>query len=850
MFKVTLRNLGAHKRRLFSTFLAVVLGVAFLAGNLVLTDTITKTFDELFADVNRGTDVVVRNATTIEGDFGGETRGRIPIDLMDVVATVEGVKAAEPQIQGYGQIVGKDGKAIGDPGQGAPTFAGNWSTVPELRAFTIVEGDEPRTDDEMVIDKKSADDGGLRVGDRTTLLTAAGPNQFAVAGIAKFGSADSPGGASFALVTLAAAEKYIAKPGEADTIRIVGDGRASQEELAARVQQALPSGSEAVTGAQVTTEQQDDIQEGLSAFFNFLLRPFAIIAILVSIFSIYNTFSIIVAQRTREMALLRALGARRRQVMTSVVLEALVIGVIAAVVGLFAGLGVAALLKAVLAGFGLDVPAGSLVLKGSTVQWALAIGIGIPVLTSIVPAVKASRVPPIAALRSVAVETTRVSKVRIGIGVLATALGLVNILAGVAQKGSDGLAKVGIGALLIIVAFVVLGPAVAGPVARMIGAPLPRLRGVAGTLARENAVRNPRRTSGAAAALLIGAAVVALFTVFASSIKASVDDQIDRSFAGDIVVDSETFGFGGFNPQLARDIGEVPEVRAVSGIRFGLATLNGSDRQVAVIDPATISEVFDLGIDRGSLGDMGAGTVAIATRYADDHDLDVGDRIDAKYADGATNTLTIVATFKNSDVFQSNFTLPTAEWSPHAVDDLDAMVIAKLQSGVGIDQGRQAIEEVAASYPNAKVRDRQAFKETVFAQVNMILGLVFVMLFLAIVIALMGIANTLSLSIHERTRELGLLRAVGETRPQLRAMVRWESVIIALFGTVGGLAIGTLCGWALVTASSDSGFAKFALPAGSLIAVLVAGAIAGVLAGVFPARRASRLNVLDAIASE
>jgi putative ABC transport system permease protein len=851
MLKLTLKNLFAHKRRLASTFIAVVLGVAFLSGNLVLTDTIGKTFDDLFADVNKGTDAVVRSSTKIEGDFGNDVRGRIPTSLLPVVESADGVKAAEPSVLGYGQIVGKDGKTLGDPGMGAPTFAGNWNEVPELNPFRLEEGGRaPTTDDEIVIDKKSSKDGNLNVNDRTSVITAAGPHEFTIVGVAKFGNTDSPGGASFALMTLSAAEQFVSKPGDVDSINVVADDGVSRDELVQRIQQELPSGTEAITGAQITKENQDSIQEGLSMFFNFLLRPFAVIAILVSVFSIYNTFSIIVTQRTREMALLRALGASRRQVLTSVVLEALLVGIVASVVGLFVGLGVAILLKGLLAGFGFDAPAGGLVLKASTVQWAFIVGIGVSVLTSIIPALKASRVPPLAAMRDVAIERTRASRVRLAIGVFAAVLGVASIISGVATKGSDGLLRVGMGALLMIVGLVVLGPVTAGPVSRMIGAPLARLRGVTGKLARENAMRNPRRTSGAAAALLIGVAVVALFTVFAASIKASIDDQVKKSFAGDLVIDSQTRGFGGFNPQLATDISQRPEVDAAAGIGIAAAKINGSDREAVVANPKTVQSVLDLGIERGSLDDLGVGSTAISTRYADDHDLQINRSIPIAYADGTSKQLTIVATYSNRDVLGSDFMLSADEWAPHANENLDSLVIIKLAPGVSIAQGRQAVEQVAASYPNAKVQDRDEYTETVFGQINRVLALVYVMLALAIIIALMGIANTLSLSIFERTRELGLLRAVGETRPQLRSMVRWESVIIALFGTIGGVALGALCGWALVEAASESGFAKFALPVGSLIVLLLLGALAGVLAGIRPAGRAAKLDVLRAIATE
>ncbi len=850
MLKLTWKNLLAHRRRLASTFIAVVLGVAFLSGNLVLTDTITRTFDDLFADVNRGTDAVVRSSVKIEGDFGNDIRGRIPVSLLTTVQSVDGVKAADPQVLGYGQIVGKDGNTLGDPGMGAPTFAGNWDTVPELNPFRIVDGRAPQQTNEIVIDKQSSDDGDLKLGDRTSVLTQQGPNSFTVVGIAKFGTADSPGGASFALMTLQAAEQYVSKPGEVDTISVVANQGISQQEIVQRIQRVLPSGTEAITGAQITKENQDSIQEGISMFFNFLIRPFAVIAILVSIFSIYNTFSIIVAQRTREMALLRALGAARGQVLASVIGEAFLIGVVASVVGLFVGLGVAVLLKALIGAIGFGAPSSGLVLKASTVYWSFAVGIGVSVLTSIIPAVKASRVPPLAAMRDFAVERTRASIVRLVIGAIAAVIGILSIVSGVATKGSDGLLRVGVGALLMILSFVVLGPAVAAPVSRLIGAPIERIRGFTGKMARENAQRNPRRTSGAAAALMIGVAVVALFTVFAASIKKSIDDQVKTSFAGDLVIDSQTRGFGGFNPLLAQDVGKLPDVRAASGIGTGAAKVNGSDRQFVVVDPRTIENVLDLGIEQGSLDQLGVGTTAVSTRYADDHNLKVGDTVPVSYADGSSGQLRIVATFANRDVVGSDFTMSTDEWAPHANENLDSLVVIKLNSGVSLADGRQAVEQVAASYPNAKVQDRQQFTDQAFGQVNQVLALVYVMLALAIVIALMGIANTLSLSIHERTHELGLLRAVGETRQQLRSMVRWESVIVALFGTIGGVGLGVLGGWALVEAASESGFAKFALPIFSLIVLLLLGALAGILAGIRPARRAAKLDVLQAIATQ
>jgi putative ABC transport system permease protein len=873
VFRLLLKNLLAHKRRLASTSLAVVFGVAFLSGNLVLTDTMKHTFSDLFADVNRGTDAYVRNATRIETEFGNEARGRIDAALVEKVRGVDGAKAAEGQVLGYGQLVGKDGKALGKPGQGPPTFAGNWSTVPELNPFRLVEGRAPGpgvrgvpvepgvrgvpvepgargVPVEIVVDRKSAQDGKLRVGERTSLLTATGPLEVTVVGIARFGNADSAGGTSMALMTLDAAQRYVAKPGQVDGIAVVGTGGVTQAELARRAQRAVPSGVEAITGAQLTKENQDAIEQGLSQFVNFLLMPFAVIAVLVAVFSIYNTFSIIVAQRSREMALLRALGGSRRQVIISVVGEALAVGILASVVGLFAGLAVAGGLKGVLAAFGLDIPAGGLVLRSSTVVAAFVVGIGVTAVTSIVPAVKASRVPPLAAIRDAAFERTKAGRVRIALGTTGAAFGTLAVVSGVTAKGGDGLPRIGLGAVLLIVALVVAGPAVAGPISRIIGSPLVRLRGITGKLARENAMRNPRRTSGSAAALMIGVAVVALFTIFASSIKASVDNQLKKSFAGDLVIDSQTRGFGGFNPELATDISKVPEVKAASGIRTGAVKIEGKSRLAAVVDPRRVETVLDLGVEDGSVGDLDTRRLAVSTRFADENGWKLGHPVSVAFPDGASEPFSLGATFENRDVVGTDFVLSTAAWSRHSNEDLDSLVVVKLRDGVSLSEGKAAVDRVARVYPNAKVQDRDSYAATVGAQVNQILGFVYVMLALAIIIAVMGIANTLALSIHERRRELGVLRAVGQTRAQVRSMVRWESVIIAVFGTVGGLGLGTLCGWALVTAASESGFATFALPAGSLITLLILGGLAGVIAAVRPARRAARLDVLQAIAAE
>lgn len=848
MFKLTLRNLAANRRRLVSTFLGVLLGVAFLAGTLVLRDTVTRTFDELFADVNEGTDAWVRSDAEIGGQFGS-SRARIDESLVDTVAGVDGVRVAQGTVQGFAQIVGSDGEPIGNPAQGAPTFGGNWTDVDELNPFNLAEGRPPKGNDEVVIDKKSADDGKLDVGDGTTVVTPTGPVAVEVVGIARFGEADSPGGASFALFTLKTAQRYVAQPGKLDAVAVVADDGVTERALVGRVEAVLPADTEAITGDALTKENQDDIQQGVGVFTSFL-TSFAGIALLVTTFSIYNTFSIIVAQRTRQMALLRAIGASRGQTLGSVLMEALGIGALASVLGLVIGVGVAGLLKGLLAAFGFDIPAGGTVLSSATVITCLVVGIVVTVVAALVPAVKAARVPPIAVMREVAVESSRPSKLRVVLGLLITAFGILQVVAGLfADTPGEALKAIGFGAAILIISTLVLGPVMARPITSLLARPVQAARGITGRLARENAMRNPKRTAGSASALLIGVAVVALFTVFAASVKSSAEDQIERSFGGDLVIDSGTMGVSGFSPAFAKEVNELPELAGATGLGFGGINIEDDDKFVAVVDPATVEGVFDLDVAEGSLTELDEDGVGISDDIAVDKGYRIGTELAARYPDGAKATLRVVAIYRSQDV-AGNWTVGRPAYAAHALNDVDAIVLAQLADGVSLTDGKRAVEAVAGAYPGAEVQDRAEFTKSQTAQIDLILGLVYTMLALAIIIALLGIANTLSLSVFERTRELGLLRAVGMTRGQLRSTVRWESVVISTFGAVGGLGLGVFLGWALVRGAGKGGFTTFTLPVGSLLGVLVIAALAGVVAGLRAASKAAKLDVLHAIGAE
>jgi putative ABC transport system permease protein len=848
VLRTSLKSLRAHKLRLLTTGIAVLLGVAFMSGSLVLTDTISRTFNDLFAEVSAGTDAYVRGEEAFESEFGESVRPRIDESLLEEVAAVDGVAAVAGDVMGYTQIVGADGKAIGDPANGAPTYGGAWTAVDALNPFTLSDGRAPAADDEVVIDRKSAKDGDLEVGMRTTVLTQSGATEVVVVGIARFGSVDSPGGASFASFTLPAAQRLIAEPGRLDGIGVVADDGVSRDELVERLSGILPDGTEAVTGDVLTKENQDAIAAGLSFFGTFLL-VFALIALFVGSFIIYNTFSIIVAQRMREMALLRAIGASRRQVLASIMVEALVVGIVASTIGLLAGIGVAGLLKGLLTALGFDIPSTGTVVTGGTVATALITGIGVTVVAALAPARRASRIPPIAAMRDVAIERTRGSRTRLVLSGLLTAAGSALIAIGLTADTGNPLANVGFGALLVFLGVGGIAPLFARPATRLLGAPLPVLRGITGELARENAMRNPKRTSRTAAALMIGVALVGFITILSSSVKASIDKTLDEQYTGDFVVDSGSFGFGGLSPELARALKEKPELDAVAAIRSTPARFDGRDGSLFAIDAPDMQRMVDVGVVEGSLDDLDETGLAVHVDKAEAEGWTIGSRVPVRFADTGDGELEVRVIYENRQL-AGNYFVGLPVFDANVTRPFDLTIFVKISEGATPEAARAAIEEETADYATADVQDRREFKEAQGAQIDQMVNLIYGLLLLAIVIAVLGIMNTLTLSIVERTRELGLLRAVGMTRGQLRSVVRYESVLISLFGVGLGLVIGLFFGWALVRALADEGFSAFRVPVGGLAVITLVATGFGVLAAVWPAWRASRMDVLAAIATE
>jgi putative ABC transport system permease protein len=844
VFTTTIKTLLAAKRRLFTTASAVLLGVAFMAGTLVLTDTIGKTVTDFFASLNAGTDAYVRGKAA--PGLGGE-RPLVDAAVVRAVAAVPGVKAAEGSVTGYAQLVDRRGKAIGNGELGAAPVGAAWSQVDTLNPFDLVTGRPPRADDEVVVDKASADKARLAVGDTATVLVQTGPQRVRVVGTARFGAADGPAGGSVVLFTRAAAERLVGQPGKVDGIGVTAAEGVAQQELRDRIAKVTPPSVEVVTGKVIEQENRRAVKDLMSVAHRFLLT-FALIALLVGAFIIYNTFSILVAQRTRDLALLRAVGASRRQVLGSVLLEAVVVGLVAAVLGLVAGIGVAAGLEALLTGFGLDIPAAGIVLTGRTVLASVLTGLLVSVGSAVLPARRASKVPPIAALRDLAHDRSGRSRRRMVAGSAVVATGAASLSLGLLSQSERALPAVGLGAAAIFLGVAVLGPVIARPVSRLIAAPLPALVGMPGRLARENAIRNPRRTAATAAALMVGVSLVCFVTIVAASSKASSAAQVDRAFAGDFVVDAGSLGAVGLSHDLAERLGRLPKVKAASGVRQTVAQVGGTTADLFAVDPATYGKVVDLQLTRGRLEDLDADGIAVREGLAAARGWSVGDAVTVRFAQTGEQRLTVAAVYRARSVV-GDYLVGLAAYEANAGGRLDTQVLVAKADGVPAADARAAIEKVTADYPTARLHDQTQYKQAQAAQIDRFVNLVYLLLALAVLIALLGIANTLALSILERTRELGLLRAVGMTRRQLRSMVRWESVIIALFGAFLGLAVGVLAGWSMVTAAADKG-ARLQLPAGQLATVTAVAALAGMLAAVLPARRASRLNVLAAVAAD
>ena len=850
MFRLTRKELWAHKLRFALTGLAVVLGVGFLSGTQILTDTIGKTFSGIFEDANDGVDVVVRRTAAIEGDFTQDVRERVDASTLAQVRDVDGVDAAVGSIQGPATLVGPGGDVQAADAFGG-VFGSNWVEDERLNPFDLATGHVPRREDEAIIDQSTFDSEHHTLGDTITVLGKGEPRHLTLVGTATYGDAGGLPGVTLVGLTDATAQEMFAEVGAYDSVLVASDGSVSAEDLASRIAAELggPDTYEVVTGAADTADSKAELEKSLG-FFNTFLTAFAFIALFVGAFIIYNTFSIVVAQRSRDMAMLRAIGASRGQVVRSVVSESVAVGVVASAAGLAVGVLLSFALRALLSGVGLEVPGGPIVIASSTVILAFGVGTAITVSSALLPAVRSSRVKPIAALRDVAIDVSASSAKRTVIGMTVLGLGVASFTAGILGSGTAP-ALIGFGTVATIIGVFVLGPVIARPLMHVLGAPVQAVSGTTGRLARENAKRNPKRTSATASALMIGVALVGLITIMASSVKGAISDTLSESLKADYVVTSGSLGSGGLSPEIEADLAALPEVAAVSPVRSTTVEVDGTSTEVAALDTQTISEVADLGVTAGRLADVSGPSVAVEDRQADADGLTIGDTLEVTFARTGPVELTIRALIDRPPPGFDGvvYLVDLDTYEANVTDQFDRQVFVKVADGVSPTQAEAALNTVLAQWPNGELQDQTAFEETVASQIDIILNLIYGLLGLAILIALIGIANTLALSVHERRRELGLLRAVGMTRPQVRSAIRWESVMIALMGTLFGFVLAIAGAWGIISAIEGDRPIPFVVPPTPLTVIVALASVAGVLAAVGPARRAAKLDILAAIAS-
>ena len=850
MLRATFKSLAARKLRLALSAFAIVLGVAFVTGSYVFTDTLDETFEQIFADSN--SDILVRPVVG-EGDqfqfTGGDAR-TLPTTMVDDLAGVDGVDRADGFVSNQSVfVIGSEGRLVG--GTGAPGVATNWNDAPAEDGsipLQIVDGDEPRSAGEVVLEIKTAERAGYEVGDRVTLVMPGDPPQVTatLVGITDFGDGNSLAGATLTVFDTATSQDLLLDGEDVfNSIGVTAEDDADVSELRDRIVQTLPDGVEARTGAEIAEESEDSIQQALG-FFNTFLLIFAAVALFVGVFLILNTFSILVAQRTQEMALFRALGAGRGQVTRSVLIEALAVGLVGSTLGLVLGLGVAQLLKLAFALFGLDLGGAGLVLRPRTVLIAYAVGIVVTLIAAYVPARRAARVAPVAAMRDDVVIPQSSRRTRRVVGALLTAAGAVSMGVGLFADVPQAGTLVGAGVAAVFVGVALLAPVIGPPIVRVIAGWFPRVFGTVGLLARENAQRNPRRTAATASALMIGLALVAAMSVIGQSANRSIDKALDDGLDAEFVV-SNAVGQP-FSPALADRIAELDGVAEVARVRYNAAQADGRDVFLAAFDPAAYEQAAEFDITDGSDG-LGADGVLVSEDYAEDNGVSVGDPLEVALPSGARQ-MQVGGVFAPTPLLFADVVVGLGTLESGGIRPADSAVYVVNEQGADLAEVKSGIEQAADELPMVAVKDQEAFKAEQRSQVNQLLYLVYALLGLAIIIAILGIVNTLALSVFERTREIGLLRAVGLSRPQLRRMVQLESIAIAVLGAVLGIGLGLLFGIALQRSQAESGLDVLAVPWLLLLVFVVLAAAVGVLAALWPASRAARLDVLRAITTE
>ncbi len=852
MISVALRGLAGRKLRATLTALAIILGVAMISGTYVLTDTIDKAFNNIFTSVYAGTDAVISGKSA----FGSEDEFVIPppfsASLLEEVRVLPGVAVAEGSIGDSAQLTTKQGDTVS--GGGAPTLAFGINPGDPFNPTELTTGTWADRDGEVVIDAATAEEEGYKVGDTIGIVTRGPVQEFTVSGTAQFPGQQSLGGATFAIFTLAEAQRIFDKQGELDAISIAAAQGVTPDQLVEQIRPLLPQNTQVRTGVQETQEAQKDIEE-FTNIIGYILLAFGFIALFVGAFVIFNTLSITVAQRVREFATLRTIGASRRQILGSVILEALVIGLLASVIGLFLGLGLAKGLTALFDLIGFDLPKTGLVFTGRTILVSLLAGVLVTLAAAVFPAVRATRVPPIAAVREGATfPRSRWHRFTPWVGGLVTALGVVLLVYGtlVDDLGiTERLTSLGIGCLVLFVGFAMVSRYLVKPLVRGLGWPGTKIAGVSGRLARENSMRNPARTAATAAALMIGLALITFVAMFASGLRSSISDAVaDQVNASYVVVSDDNFT--PFEPSVDEALASVSGSEVV-GVRGGRGKAFDSEENVTGVDPQTIADVYNFDWTSGSnavLSELGENGAVLEEEYASDHDLSVGSSLELLTPNGQTLDLQVKGIYDAPAFWQmlGAISIPTGTFDSTFNDPRNLYTFVNTDGGAS-PQAEQELTAAIADFPAVKLDTSEGFSQAQQDSINPLLYMFYVLLALSVIVSLFGIVNTLVLSVFERTRELGMLRAVGMTRRQVRRMIRWESIITALIGAALGLALGIVLA-ALVTAALASEGLVFSIPVISLVVFVIVAVVAGMLAAIFPARRAAKLNVLEALQYE
>ncbi|MDT0319652.1 ABC transporter permease [Streptomyces millisiae] len=862
VLKTSLRSFFSHKGRMVLSGMAVVLSVAFVCGTLVFTATMNTTFDKLFAQ--SASNVMIAPAerddevSAVEGGSGpaNGVPDTVPASVVDEISSVDGVERVTGNVAATNAVaVDADNENLG-PTTGAPTVVTNWSDV-ELRTSEIAEGQAPTGPGEVMVDADTADAKGIAIGDEIRLITAIGDYQTTITGIVDF-TITNPGAAIFYL-DLASAQEYLLGGEDGfTTIYVDSTGAVSDADLKAAVASVVGADTYKLqTSDEYIEENRDALGEVLSIL-EYVLLGFAGLALLVGIFLIVNTFSMLVAQRTREIGLMRAIGSSRRQVNRSVLIEALLLGLIGSILGFGAGIGIAVGLMALMSALGMNLSTEDLTIEATVPVVGIVLGVVVTLLAAYIPARRAGKISPMAALRDAGMPgDVRAGRIRAGIGAVFTVLGLA-ALAGTAtvDSAADGAGFLALGVVLSLVGLILVGPALVGLVVRGLSAVLLRGFGPVGRLAERNALRNPRRTGATASALMIGLALVAGLSVVGSSMVASATEEIDESLGADYIINSSTFGQ--IQPDVTaavRDVAELDHVTEVANVRTEVAMPNGEDVDVllSAADP-TYEQDIAMDVVEGDLGEaLQPGGVSVGDEDAEEYGIALGDELPVTF-DGGTATVTVRAILSQGEAMATgtwNLGLETirAGVPDEAAMPLPSLLFAAAAEGQQ-DAARAALDAAMERYPQMEVRDQAEYKELIQDQVGQLLNMVYGLLALAIIVAVLGVINTLALSVVERTREIGLMRAIGLSRRQLRRMIRLESVVIALFGALLGLALGLAWGAAGQQLMALEGMRVLEIPWSTLLTVFIGSAIVGLLAALMPAFRAGRMNILNAIATE